>query len=118
MVANRRIVRLKRGEIWTISGGADYTGKPRPAIILQNDEFDATPSITVCPLTRTSLETVYARFTLAPSETNGLEVHSQVMVDKISTIPRSKVGRRIGQLERADLTRLTQRVVIFLGLAE
>jgi mRNA interferase MazF len=109
---------LKRGEIWTVSGGADYTGKPRPAIILQNDEFDATPSVTVCPLSRTSLETVYARFTLAPSESTGLEVQSQVMVDKISTIPRSKVGRQIGKLDRADLIRLNRRVVIFLGLAE
>jgi mRNA interferase MazF len=109
---------LKRGEIWTIAGGADYVGKPRPAIILQNDDFDSTPSVTVCPLTGTPVDNVHARFTVAPSESNGLQVQSHVMVDKISTIPRTKVGRRIGQLDRPDLLLLNQRVVIFLGLAD
>ena len=109
---------MKRGEIWTIADGADYAGKPRPAIILQHDEFDATPSVTVCPLTGTPVDNVYARFTVAPSETNGLQVQSHVMVDKISTIPRTKLGRRIGQLDRPDLSLLNQRIIIFLGLAE
>jgi mRNA interferase MazF len=109
---------LKRGEIWTIAGGADYAGKPRPAIILQSDEFDATPSVTVCPLTGTLVANVYARFTVAPTVTNCFEIHSHVMIDKISTIPRIKVGRRIGQLDASDLSILNQRIVLFLGLAE
>jgi mRNA interferase MazF len=109
---------LKRGEIWTIAGGPDYSGKPRPAIILQSDQFDRTPSITVCLLTSTHVHNVYARFTVAPSEANGLESHSDVMIDKISTIPRVNAGRRIGQLDSADISLLNQRVVLFLGLAE
>lgn len=109
---------MKRGEIWTIAGGPDYAGKPRPAIILQSDQFDLTPSITVCLLTSTRVHNVHARFTVAPSETNGLEIHSDVMIDKISTIPKTKVGRRIGQLDPSDLSLLNQRVAIFLGLAE
>jgi mRNA interferase MazF len=109
---------LKRGEIWTIAGGADYTGKPRPAIILQNDEFDATPSVTVCPLTGTQVDTIYARFAIIPSETNGLEIDSHVMIDKISTIPRTTVGRRLGQLNASDLSMLNQSIILFLGLAE
>lgn len=117
MVAHRGEIRLKRGEIWTIAGDADYPGKPRPAIILQNDEFDATPSIAVCPLTGTPVDNVYARLTVAPSEANGLKVQSHVMVDKISTIPKTKVGRRIGQLDANDIGRLNQHVILFLGLA-
>jgi mRNA interferase MazF len=109
---------LKRGEIWSVAGGPDYAGKPRPAIILQSDQFDLTPSITVCLLTSTHVHNVHARFTIVPSERNGLEAHSDVMIDKISTIPRVNVGRRIGQLDSADLTLLNQRVVLFLGLAE
>jgi mRNA interferase MazF len=109
---------LKRGEIWSVAGGPDYAGKPRPAIILQSDQFDRTPSVTVCLLTSTRVHNVHARFTVAPSEANGLEAHSDVMVDKISTIPRVNVGRRIGQLNGADLALLNQRVVLFLGLAE
>lgn len=67
---------MKRGEIWTIAGGPDYAGKPRPAVILQSDQFDATPSVTVCPLTAGHVETVYARFGIEPSEENHLERRS------------------------------------------
>jgi mRNA interferase MazF len=109
---------LKRGEIWTVSGGADYAGKPRPAIILQSDAFDDMLSVTICPLTGSSTDTVYARFVLAPSPRNGLQRNSHVMVDKISTLPKTKLGRRIGQLDADDVNRLSQRVVLFLGLAE
>jgi mRNA interferase MazF len=118
MVANRWKIRLKRGEIWTIAGGSDYAGKPRPAIILQSDKFDATLSVTVCPLTTTAVTNVYARFSVAPSKSNGLDIRSDAMVDKISTIPKAKVGRRIGQLDPSELLKLNQRVALFLGLAE
>jgi mRNA interferase MazF len=109
---------LKRGEIWTIAGGADYAGKPRPAIIIQSDQFDATLSIVVCPLTGTDADAEPARFAITPSEGNGLRARSYVMVDKISSIPKAKVGRRIGQLDTGDIVRLNQRVILFLGLAE
>jgi mRNA interferase MazF len=110
--------RVKRGEVWTIAGGPDYAGKPRPAIIIQSDKFDATPSVTVCPLTGTPVDNVHARFAIAPTQANGLEVTSHVMVDKISTLPKSKLGRYLGQLDANDLSRLSQRVTLFLGLAE
>jgi len=118
VVANRRTIRLKRGEIWTVAGGADYAGKPRPAIILQSDKFDATPSVTVCPLTTTPVDNVYARFAVAPTEANGLQFTSLAMVDKILTLPKSKVRRRIGRLNADDISRLNQHVVLFLGLAD
>ena len=109
---------MKRGEIWTISGGADYVGKPRPAIIIQSDNFDSTPSITVCPLTTAAIKTVYARFAIDPSAANGLEAASHAMVDKISTIPKAKSGRRIGQLDTEDILRLNGAIALFLGLAD
>jgi mRNA interferase MazF len=109
---------LKRGEIWTIAGGADYVGKPRPAIIVQSDQFDATLSIVVCPLTGTDADAEPARFAIAPSQRNGLRARSYVMVDKISSIPKTKVGHRIGQLDANDVVLLNQHVILFLGLAE
>ena len=109
---------LKRGEIWSVAGGPDYTGKPRPAIILQSDSFEATPSVTICPLSTALVDNVYARFPIAPSSLNGLHAPSQAMVDKISTIPRSKLGRRIGQLEAAHISLLNRNVTLFLGLAD
>lgn len=117
-MANRRTIRLKRGEIWTVAGGAAYTGKPRPAIVVQSDQFDATLSIIVCPLTATETIAEPARFAIAPSQTNALQVRSYAMVDKLSSIPKTKMGRRIGQLEANDVGLLDQHVILFLGLAE
>jgi mRNA interferase MazF len=109
---------LKRGEIWTIAGGPDYAGKPRPSIIVQSDKFDATLSITVCPLTGTLVDAAPARFIVAPSGRNGLQIASQAMVDKISTVLKTKLGRRIGALEPRDIAQLNRALALFLGLAD
>jgi mRNA interferase MazF len=109
---------LRRGEIWTVSGGADYVGKPRPAIVIQSDKFDATSSITICPLTATFVPAAPARFTVAPSAENGLRSVSHVMADKISTLPKSKLGKRLGRLNSAEVALLNQTLALFLGLAE
>lgn len=109
---------MKRGEIWTIAAGSDYAAKPRPAIIVQSDRFDATLSVSVCPLTTTPVETVHIRFAIRPTESNGLLVPSYAMVDKISTLSRTKVGRFIGYVSKRQLALLNQRIALFLGLAE
>jgi len=108
---------LKRGEIWTIAGGKDYAGKPRPAVIVQDDRFDATGSITICVFTSDKTEAPLFRIVIQPSDQNGLATISRLMVDKIATIPKSKLGLRIGHLDAADLIRLNQAMLIFLGLA-
>jgi mRNA interferase MazF len=109
---------LKRGEIWTVAGGPDYSGKPRPAIIVQSDKFDATPSITICPLTTITLDASPARFAIVPSAINGLQFESHAMVDKIATVPRSKAGYRVGQLDQRDVAKLNTAIMLFLGLID
>jgi mRNA interferase MazF len=108
---------LRRGEIWTAAGGKDYAGKPRPIVILQDDRFDATDSVTVCALTTDPTEAPLFRLIVEPNERNRLRERCRLMVDKISTVPRSKVGRRIGQLDDEDIIRLNRAVLVFLGLA-
>lgn len=108
---------MKRGEIWTAAGGLDYAGKPRPVVILQDDRFDATASITVCGLTTNVMEAPLFRLPIEPNARNGLQAPSRLMVDKISTVPRTKIGRRIGALDAADMLRLNQAIMVFLGLA-
>ena len=107
---------MKRGEIWTISG-AGYSGKPRPAVIIQDDRFDSTASITVCALTTTEVGASFARLAIAPSEQTGLRSASRIMVDKIVTVPKEKLGKRIGHLSDEDVVRLNRAILIFLGLA-
>jgi mRNA interferase MazF len=108
---------LKRGEIWTVAGGKDYAGKPRPAVIVQDDHFDATGSITICAITSDKTEAPLFRIVIQPSDQNGLTTTSRLMVDKITTIPKSKLGSRVGQLDVADMARVNQAMLIFLGLA-
>jgi len=108
---------LKRGEVWTVAGGADYAGKPRPAVIVQDDEFDATRSITICILTTDPVEAPLFRIQVAPNERNGLHAASSLMVDKLTTVSKEKLGSRIGRLDDEDIVRLNQAILVFLGLA-
>ncbi|WP_369059546.1 type II toxin-antitoxin system PemK/MazF family toxin [Caulobacter sp. 73W] len=108
---------MRRGEVWTVAGGKDYAGKPRPVVIIQEDSFDATNSITVCALTTNPSEAPLFRLLVEPNTRNGLRSHSRLMVDKITTVPKTKLGGRIGRMDDEDMVRLNQAVMIFLGLA-
>ena len=108
---------MKRGEVWTVAGGKDYAGKPRPVVIVQDDRFDATSSITVCAFTRDQTDAPLFRLPVAPSDVNRLDAPSRLMVDKILTVPKARLRYRIGRLEDEDMVRLDRAMLIFLGLA-
>jgi mRNA interferase MazF len=108
---------MKRGEVWTAAGGNDYAGKPRPVIIVQDDGFDATASITICSFTTDPSDAPLFRLPVDPSERNGLLSPCRMMVDKITTVPKSKMGALVGRLDEADIVRLNQAMMVFLGLA-
>lgn len=108
---------MRRGEIWTVAGGGDYTGKPRPVVVIQDDQFDATSSVTICALTGNAAEVPLVRPVVEPTEQNGLRSPSRIMVDKITTVRRERLGRSIGALGEDDLMRLNRAIIVFLGLA-
>ena len=108
---------MKRAEIWTAAGGGGYTGKPRPVVIIQDDRFDATTSVTVCPFTTDPTEAPLIRLVVETDGSNGLKERSNLMVDKITTVRRDSLGERIGELDEQDMTRLGRAVMVFLGLA-
>jgi mRNA interferase MazF len=108
---------MTRGEVWTAAGGPGYGGKPRPVVIVQDDRFDATASVTVCGFTTDPADAPLFRLLIDPAEGNGLEAPSRVMVDKVTTIARSKLGRRSGRLDDTDMLRLNRAIILFLGLA-
>ena len=109
---------MKRGEVWTLAGGVHYAGKPRPALILQDNRFDATDSITVCPFTTDTTDADLMRLPVEPNDANGLRTPCRLMIDKIVTVPKDKLGQRIGHLGAADLARVGRAVVVFLGVAD
>jgi mRNA interferase MazF len=108
---------MRRGEIWTISVGSDYAGKPRPAVIVQDDNFDVTNSITVCALTTDETDAPLFRLPVEPTAQNGLRSPCRLMVDNITTVPKSKIGSQVGHLDDEDVRRLNQAMMVFLGLA-
>jgi mRNA interferase MazF len=101
----------------TVAVQGDY-GKPRPAVIVQSDLFNDThPSITVLPLTSTIVDAPLIRLTVDPGRENGLTRVSQVMIDKILTIPREKIGKPIGRLDEDLTIRITRALAMWLGIA-
>src|SRR5271154_1242615 len=108
---------MRRGDVWTVSGGKGYAGKPRPVTILQDDRFDATDSITICAFTTDETEAPLFRLAVEPNERNGLRAGCRLMVDKITTVPKSKIGARVGRLDDEDILRLNQAILLFVGLA-
>ena len=108
---------MTRGDIWTIAGGGDYTGKPRPAVIVQDDSFDATASITICAFTTDPTDAPLFRIPIDPSEKNGLRTPSRLMVDKLTTVSKERLGSRLGRLDDEDMVRLNRAILVFLGMA-
>jgi len=108
---------VKRGEVWTVSGGASYAGKLRPAVIVQEDRFEATNSVTLCAFTADPTDAPLLRMLIEPSDRNGLKMASRLMIDKITTVPNARLGKRIGKLNDEDVVRLNRALMAFLGLA-
>jgi mRNA interferase MazF len=108
---------MRRGEIWTAAGGTDYAGKPGPVVIVPDDRFDATASVTVCAFTTDPTDAPLLRLPVELSERNGLRAPCRLMVDKITTVPRTRLGSRLGRLDDAEMLRLNRAMVVLLGLA-
>ncbi len=108
---------MTRGEIYTAAARGAFTGRPRPVLIVQDDRFDATASVTVCPFTTSPVDAPLIRIPIEPSDTNGLDRPSSLMVDKITTMPRTGLGERLGRLGDDGLVQLNRSLMVFLGLA-
>ncbi|MGO1385187.1 MAG: type II toxin-antitoxin system PemK/MazF family toxin [Arachnia sp.] len=107
---------MKRGELWTVAGGV-YASKPRPAVIVQDDVFELTESVTVAPLTATLIDAPLLRLRIQTDGIAGLSQDSDVMVDKLTTVRRSNVLVRVGRLSSQQMVELERLMMTFLGMA-
>lgn len=105
---------MRRGDIVTVAGGV-YASKPRPALVVQDDRFDATDSVTVCPFTTTEVDAPLLRVPVVANEANGLGQDSYLMIDKISTVRRTNARTVLGRLEATTLVEFERRLLVFLG---
>lgn len=105
---------MRRGDIVTVAGGV-YATKPRPALVIQDDRFDATDSLTVCPLTTTAVEAPLLRVPVPADASSGLSQESYLMVDKVTTVRRSNAHAVVGRLKSTTLVEFERRLLVFLG---
>lgn len=106
---------MKRGEIWT-TASTGYSGKPRPAVIVQDKAVDAYDSIVVCLFTSHESEGLPFRVKVSPSESNGLDRESWVMVDKVAAAPKRSLGKYVGELESSCMEAVSSALSNLLGL--
>jgi mRNA interferase MazF len=108
---------MSRGEFVTIAMQGDF-GKPRPALIIQSELFNAHATVTVLPVTSTLVDAPLLRITVQPSSENGLQKPSQVMVDKAMTVKLDKVGPAIGRIDPEAMLEIERCLAVFLGIAK
>jgi len=108
---------VRRGEVWTAAADKGCAGKPRQVVIIQDDRFDATDSVTVCAVTTDPTEAPLLRIPISADAMNGLRQPSSLMVDRITTMSRLKMGERIGRLADEDMVALGRAIVVFLVVA-
>lgn len=108
---------MKRGDFVTIAMQGDF-GKPRPALVIQADQFDEHATVTVLPVTSTLVAAPLFRITVQPSTANGLQKPSQVMVDKALTVKRDKVGQAFGRIDADAMVEVERCLAVFLGIAK
>ncbi len=107
---------MKRGDLVTIALQGDY-GKPRPALVVQSDLFSEHPSVTILPVTSDLRKTPLFRIDVEPTSVTNLEKRSQVMVDKVQTVPREKVGADFGRLDDTSMLTINRALAVWLGFA-
>jgi mRNA interferase MazF len=97
-------------------GGGVYAGKPRPVLVIQDDHFAGTDSVTVIPMTTTALDVPLLRIPVEPTPATGLGQPTLIMIDKVTTTRRFSVQKRVGTLAAADLVRRRTSLLVFLGM--
>ncbi|MDS4032407.1 MAG: type II toxin-antitoxin system PemK/MazF family toxin [Candidatus Contendobacter sp.] len=108
---------MRRGDLVTITLQGDF-GKPRPALVVQSDLFNADhATISVLPITSSIVGVPVFRITLEPSAANGLRKVSQIMVDKIVSMKREKIGEAFGRLDDETMLRVNRALTVWLGVA-
>lgn len=107
---------MRRGDLVLVAVPGDF-GKPRPGLIVQSDLFAEHPSVTLCLLTSHLQPTPLFRYEVAPSSENGLSLTSQVQIDKVMTLPRTKLGQTIGKLTDGQMQEITRLIALWVGVA-
>jgi mRNA interferase MazF len=108
---------VRRGEVVTVAARGAYSGKPRPAVVVQLELFADLESVTVCLMSSELVEAPLLRIVVDPTPDNGLEQTCQIMIDKVVTVPVARIGQHVGTLDQDTLLSLDRSLALFLGIA-
>ncbi len=106
-----------RGDLVTIAMQGDF-GKPRPALVIQANQFNQHSSVTVLPITSTIVAAPLLRVSVQPTQKNGLQKLSQIMIDKALTVKRDKIGPAFGQIDADVMLEVERCLAVFLGIVK
>lgn len=107
---------MNRGDFVTIAMQGDF-GKPRPALVIQSDQFNEHATMTVLLVSSMLVEAPLFRVTVQPDTRNGMQKPSQVMVDKAMTVKRDKIGQAFGTASDEVMLEVGRCLAVFLGIA-
>ena len=105
---------MRRGDLVTVSVSGDF-GKPRPALVIQSDQFAATATLTIALLSSTPVDAPLIRLSVHPSPKNGLRKPSQIMIDKVMTVKRDRLGEVFGHLDDETMVSVNRSLALFFG---
>ena len=106
---------MKRGEIWTLQD-KHYASQARPVVVIQSDKHDSFDSVILCLFTSYESGDISTRVSIEPSSENGLQKVSYVRTDKIVTVDKSMLGKRVGVLSDDDMLAVSEQLRAILGL--
>lgn len=107
---------MRRGDLVTVAMPGDF-GKPRPALVIQSDQFSATATLTVLLLSSTLVDAPLIRLTVHPTPANGLQKSSQIMIDKVMTVRRDRLGEMFGRMDEETMISVNRSLALFFGFA-
>jgi mRNA interferase MazF len=108
---------VKRGTVVSVAAKGYYSGKPRPALVIQSDLFRDLNSVALCLISSDIVDAPLLRVTVEPTAVNGLRQTSQIMIDKLVTVPRTSIGDQIGSLDDAVMLQVSRSLMLFLAIA-
>jgi mRNA interferase MazF len=107
---------MRRGDLVAVAAPGDF-GKPRPALVIQSDQFDGTASVTVLLVSSLLVDAPLIRLTVQPTEGNGLRKLSQIMIDKTMTVRRDKLAKPFGRIDDETMISVNRSLALFFGIA-
>jgi mRNA interferase MazF len=108
-------MQINRGEIWSVAW-TNIARKPRPALVIQAEEYRLTETDILALITTTENEASALRIPIKADENNGLLHDSFICLDKLMAIPLANLGKCYGKVSDEVMHEVNARLIKILGI--